>query len=152
MSSTKAGSVKIDEARQLICHEFARMLNAGILTVRVRVDLVDKEPAEAWFYGHSDDKWHKQALVVKDKALLRAVEEALDTLLSREHAVEWSARRATSADWRDTDLHFHHGKLEQRLGKKLESMLTGILFHDAHSSKKDVRRNIRTPMRGRPRR
>lgn len=152
MSSTKAGSAKIDEARQLICHEFARMLNAGIFTVRVRVDLVDKEPAEAWFYGKSESKWHKQAFAVNDKTLLRAVEEALETLLSRQHADEWSVRRATSADWRDTDLHFHREKLEQRLGKKLESMLTGILFHDAHSSKKDVRRNIRTPIRGRARR
>jgi hypothetical protein len=151
MSSTKAGSARVDEARQLICREFARMLSKGMLTVRVRIELVEKEPAEAWFYGETEDRWHKRPGGVKGRALVRAIEESLDALASRKHADEWSARRSASADWRDTQLHFHADKVEEWPARKIESALMGTLFRDAHASKKDVRRNIRTPVRGRPR-
>lgn len=148
MSSANAASARIDEARQVIGREFARMLNGGRFHVRVRVLRKDGASTAAWFYSHHDEGWHKEPEEITDRELLAAIEETLEMLVSREHADAWSTHRHTTADFQDTDVRFHGEKLVDRMGDKLESVLTGILFHDSHDSSKDKRRNIRTPHRG----
>jgi hypothetical protein len=145
MSSAKAESLAVDEARQLICREFARLLNSGNFVVRVRIVVTEGQPAEAWFYSHRDNDWHKESAAITERTLVQALAETLDMLATREHADEWLARKRISADYHDTEMKFHRDKLESRLGAKLASVLEGLLFHDSHNSKKDKRRNIRTP-------
>lgn len=148
MSSSKAEGSAIDAARQVICREFARMLNAGTSTTRVRIVRTSGEPTEAWFYSHGDDGWHKEPGGITDRKLALALEETLEMLASREHSDEWSARKQSSSDFHDTDFHFHRDKVEPRLGDQLESALEGLLFRDRHDSKKDKRHAIRTPRGG----
>ncbi len=145
MGSAKAESLAVDEARQWICREFARLLNAGNFVARVRIVKTGGEPSEAWLYAHRDNDWHKEPGVITDRNLVQALAETLDMLATREHADEWLARKRNSADYHDTEMKFHREKLETRLGAKLESVLWGVLFHDSHDSRKDKRRNIRTP-------
>jgi hypothetical protein len=149
MSSAKAESLAVDEARQLICREFARLLKNGNSMVRVRVVKTGGSPSEAWFYAHRDNDWRKEPGGVTDRALVQALAETLEMVATREHADEWSARKRTSADYHDTEVKFHRDKLGSRLGAKLESVLAGLLFRDSHDSKKDKRHAIRTPRAGR---
>jgi hypothetical protein len=149
MSSAKAESLVIDDARQLICREFARLLNDGNSMVRVRVARSGGKPSEAWFYSHRDNDWRKEPGGITDRPLVEALAETLEMLATREHGDEWSARKRTSADYHDTEVKFHRAKLESRLGVKLESALAGLLFRDSHDSKKDERHAIRTPRAGR---
>jgi len=149
MSSARLQSAATDKARQLIGREFARLLNAGNHLVRVRIVRTGEQPAEAWFYSHRDNDWHKEPGGITDRALVLALAETLDKLATRQHSDEWSARKRTSADFHDTEFKFHRDKLESRLGAKLESALAGLLFRDAHDSKKDKRHAIRTPRVGR---
>lgn len=150
MSSAKAGSRAVDEARQVICREFARMLNAGTFTVRVRVAHSGDGAAEAWFYAHRSRGWRKEPDAITDPELVSAITETLDMLASRQHTDEWSVRRNKSRAYDDTDVQFHREKLEHRLGAKLGSALAGVLFRDSHDSKKDKRHAIRTPRSARP--
>jgi hypothetical protein len=145
MGSAKAENLAVDDARQWICREFARLLNAGNFVARVRIVQTGGEPSEAWLYAHRDNDWHKESPALTDRTLVKALAETLDTLAIREHADEWLARKRVSADYQDIEMKFHREKLETRLGAKLESVLSGILFHDSHDSRKDKRRNIRTP-------
>jgi len=149
MSSAKAESLVIDKARQLICREFARLLNDGNSMVRVRIARTGGKPSEAWFYAHRDNDWQKEPQVITDQPLVEALAETLEMLATREHTDEWSARKRTSADYHDTEVKFHREKLDPRLGAKLESVLVGLLFRDSHDSKKDKRHAIRTPRAGR---
>jgi hypothetical protein len=139
----------VDEARQLICHRFARMLNAGSFSVRVRITQSPGEEA-ARFYSHRHNEWHKDADPITDPQLVQAVDETMEMLASREHTDQWLARKHSSSDYRDVDLQFHRDKLEHRLGAQLEAALAGFLFRDSHASAKDVRRGIRTPRSGGP--
>lgn len=150
MSSANGGSRAVDEARQFICREFARMLNAGAFTVRIRIARNGDGPAEAWFYSHRPRGWHKEPDAITDHELVSAIQETLDMLASREHTDEWSVRRSQSRAYDDTDVQFHREKLEHRLGEKLGSTLAGVLFRDSHDSKKDKRHAIRTPRSARP--
>jgi hypothetical protein len=150
MSSAKAESLAVDEARRIICHQFARMLNAGSFTVRVRV-AHNGDSAGVLFYSHSDEGWQKESDALTERTLVLAVEETLEMLASKKHADEWSARQQASADHRDIDVQFHREKLEHHLGARLESTLAGLLFGDLHDSKKDKRRGIRTPRGGKGR-
>lgn len=144
MSSATSGSSAVDQARELLCRVFARMVNAGSFTVRTRIVHRSDEPVEVWFYAHRDDGWQKEAEGVTDLALVRAVQETVVMLASKEHHDEWSAKQHASADHHDTDLQFHREKLQSHLGQELESVLRGLLFRDSHDSKKDSRRSIRT--------
>lgn len=152
MSSAKAGSLAVDQARQLLCREFARMLNAGTFTARVRIAHSSDGPAEAWFYAHRSRGWRKEPDAITDPELVSSIKETLDMLASREHTDEWSIRRHENPAYDDTDVQFHREKLEHRLGEKLESALAGVLFRDSHDSKKDKRHAIRTPRSARPQR
>jgi hypothetical protein len=145
MSSAKTGSLAIDQARQFLCREIARSMNAGKFSVRVRIARLSTGPVAAWFYSHRDDGWHKEAESVTDRELVIALDETLDMLASKGHCDEWLSRRHRAADHSDTDLQFHREKLDAQLGERLESVLAGLLFRDGHESKKDVRHAIRTP-------
>jgi hypothetical protein len=144
MNNTKRGSPPIDRARELLCRELARMVNAGASALRVRIVGAASEPTEAWFYSHAADGWRKEMERVTEPELVAALEETLDMLASKGRGDEWSTRQHASADSRDTDFQFHRDKLEGRVGDALESVLTGLLFRDGHDSKKDSRRSIRT--------
>ena len=143
MSSAMRGNLAVDRARETLCREFARMLKSGACTLRTRIVVSSNRPVEAWFYVHRDNGWQKEPGGVTDREHVHALQETLDMLASRGHADEWSAKQQATADHRDTDIQFHRDKLQHRLGAKLESALTGILFRDSHDSKKDVRRSIR---------
>ncbi len=67
----------VEEARQTICHRFGLMLNAGISSLRVRVN---GSGAEAWFYAHDDKGWHKTENALAVGQLVQAIEGALDML------------------------------------------------------------------------
>src|SRR5262245_11785378 len=41
-----------------------------------RVRAAQATPAEAWFYGESEDRWQQRPRGVKAKALVRAIEES----------------------------------------------------------------------------
>jgi hypothetical protein len=146
MSSSKAGSLVIDEARQAICREFARCLNAGSFEVRIRMVNSGNHPVAAMFYAHKSKGWQKQPESIDDPELVLALDEALGMLASNHHD-DWSAQRRPHTDGYDVDLHFHPEKLKDRMGSHLESALMGLLFRDRHDSKKDSRRSIRTPRR-----
>lgn len=144
MSSSKNGSPAVDQARELLCRVFARMVKAGSFTVRTRLVLSADRPVEAWFYGHGASGWQKEAEGVTDHELVGAIDEVVEMLASKEHGDEWSAKQHSSADCRDTDIQFHRDKLQTHADKQLESYLLGLLFRDRHDSKKDSRRAIRT--------
>lgn len=144
MSSAKNGSSAVDQARELLCLVFARMVNAGSFTVRTRIVQRSDEPVEAWFYAHHADGWQKEPDAVTDRALVRGLQETVAMLASKGHHDEWSAKQHSSADYHDTDIQFHAEKLRNRIGKELESTLMGLLFRDSHDSKQDLRRAIRT--------
>jgi hypothetical protein len=144
MSSAKTGNLAIDQARQLLCREFARSMNAGHFTVRVRIARLPTGPVAAWFYCHRDDGWHKEPESITDRELVNALDEMLDMLVSNGHCDKWSPRRQTAADHSDTDLQFHREKLEKHMGDKLEWLLIGLLFRDKHESKKDMGHAVRT--------
>jgi hypothetical protein len=147
MSSAKSASQSVDEARDRICHEFARMLNSGAWTVRIRIATMPEGNNEVWFYSHRANLWRKEPDRVTDPELVLAIEETVEMLATRERADEWTIRRHDSHDVHDFVVRFHRGKLEQRLGANLESALEGLLFRDGHDSKRDKRRAIRTPRR-----
>lgn len=148
MKSTHEDTTLVDEARQLICHRFARMLNAGSFSVRVRITQSAGETPAARFYSHRHNEWHKEADPITDPQLVQAVDDTMAMLASTEHTDQWLARQHASSDFRDVDLQFHRDKLAHRLGEQLESVLAGFLFRDSHASGKDVRRGIRTPRSG----
>src|SRR5229473_8608 len=106
MSSAKAESLAVDEARRIICHEFAGMLNAGSFAVRVRVSHKG-DSAGVLFYSHRDEGWQKASDGLTERTLVVAVEETLEMLASKKHADEWSARKQASADHSDFDVQFH---------------------------------------------
>lgn len=145
MSSSKTGSGAVDQARQLLRKECARGMSAGHFTVRIRIVQSAGEAVEAGFYFHGVDGWQKQPERITDRKLVQALAETLDMLVSKGQGDEWLVRRHKVSDGHDTDLQFHPDKFEGRLGKKLESVLEGLLFRDSHDSKKDKRRSIRTP-------
>ena len=145
MSARKEGSPLVDEARQLLCREIARCLKDKKFSVRIRVTEADGEPAEAWFYSHGRRGWQMESEPITDGPLVQAMNETLEMLASKEHHDTWSARRQSRADGQDVELRFHPEHLEDRLGDKLAQMLMGILFRDQHDSRKDSRRQIRTP-------
>jgi hypothetical protein len=148
MKSANEDTTVVDEARQLICHRFARMLNAGSFSVRVRITQSPAEAPAVRFYSHRHNEWHKEHDPITDPQLVRAIDETMQMLASKEHADQWLARKHASSDYRDVDLQFHRDKLEHRLGGQLEAALAGFLFRDSHDSAKDVRRGIRTPRSG----
>lgn len=143
MSSNKSGAAAVDEARTELCRRFARLLNAGNYHVRVRLPLVNGKASEAWFYAHRDNAWHKEADVVKDAAVVVAIEEEIDLVASKEHADEWAARKHSAHDFKEVDIQFHREPVADHLGGKLESYLMGLLFHDRHDSKQDRRQQLR---------
>jgi hypothetical protein len=145
MSSSRAGSRAVDEARQALCREVARCINSGSFTVRVRVTTSADRPIAARIEAHHGDGWKKQFAWSGDPALVLALDETLAMLASTKHRDEWSAERRAHSDGYELDLQFHPEKFKDRLGSNLESVLTGLLFRDSHDSKKDSRRSIRTP-------
>ena len=145
MSSSRAGSVAVDQARQLVRSECARSMRAGHFTVRVRIMQSAGEPVEAGFYLRGADGWQKQPEHITDRELVHALAETLDMLVSKGQGDEWLVHRHVVSDGYDTDLQFHPDKFEGRLGDQLDSALDGLLFRDSHDSKKDLRRSIRTP-------
>lgn len=148
MPSSKAGSPAVDGARQALCRELAGCMNAGAYVIRVRIVRPESASAEGHFYAHSGKGWRKRPEKLDDHQVVAALEETLDMLGSKPHCDEWSIRRESHADRRDTELQFHPEKIKPHLGPKLESALYGLLFRDHHDSKKDVRRSIRTPRPG----
>ena len=150
MNSTNAADVMVDEARLVICHRFAEMLNAGSSSLRVRINLVGGGP-EAWFYSHDDHGWHKSDGTITDPPLVQAIEEALNMLASQQHSNGWSAWKHKNPDYRDIDVHFHRDTFSHRLGDQLEFELAGLLFRDRHDSRKDERHAIRPPRPAAPR-
>lgn len=142
MSSNKSGAVAVDQARAELCRRFARMINAGIYHVRVRLPLADDKATEAWFYTHKDNAWHKEADAVKDAALVVAIEEEIDLVASKEHADELGVRKHAAHDWKEVDIQFHRESVADHLGSKLESYLMGLLFLGRHDSKQDRRQQI----------
>ena len=145
MTSTKNSSEGIDRAREVLCRELARIVNAGSFTTRTRIVHLSDEPVEAWFYAHRDNGWQKEPGSITDRVLVRALRETLTMLASKGHTDEWSVKQHISGGSHDTDIQFHREKLKDRVGEKLESVLAGLLFRDSHDSKQDVRRSIRTP-------
>jgi hypothetical protein len=143
MSSSKSGSLVIDDARLALCHELAGCINAGSFAVRIRRVNSGDRPA-ALFLAHRPTGWRKRRRRIDEPALILALDEALATLAAVQHD-DWSVQRRAHADGYDVDLHFHPQKLTGRLGSSLEVYLSGVLFRDSHDSKKDSRRSIRTP-------
>lgn len=143
MSAHANTDAAIDKAREMLSRIVARIVKEGSSMMRLRVVQRSGEPVEAWFYAHHDDGWRKEPDVVADPELARALHETAEMLASHEHGDDWSLRQHAAADHRDTELKFHREKLEGRLGAKLESAISGLLFRDSHDSKKDSRRAIR---------
>ncbi len=145
MSSSKAGSVAVDQGREILCREVARCINAGHFVVRVRIIKSAGRPAGVRISVHQEDGWKKHFEAMDDRALASAFDETLAMLASKAHRDQWSAKRRSHADGYDIDLQFHPEKFKDRLGAKLKSVVTGTLFRDSHDSKQDKRRSIRTP-------
>lgn len=145
MSSTNAGNTQADQARQVLCDQIARCMRAKRYSVRVRIAESDGNPVEANFYSHGDHGWQKEPQSITDGPLVGAMNETLEMLSSKAHHDTWTARRQLHAHGHDVDLQFHPEKLKDHFGDKLETALLGLLFRDQHDSKKDSRRNIRTP-------
>jgi hypothetical protein len=145
MSSALAGNPLVDKARQILCAEIARCMRDKRFSVRVRIAENGGQAAEVLFYSHGDHGWQKESQPITDQVLVAAMNETLEMLASKQHHDAWSARRQSHSDINDTDLQFHADKLQGHLGDTLEADLMGLLFRDQHDSKKDSRRNIRTP-------
>src|SRR5262249_30266780 len=111
MSARKEGSPLVDEARQLLCREIARCLQDKKFSVRIRVADVDGEPAEAWFYSHTEQGWQMEPRRITDRPLVAALNETVEMLASKGHHDAWTARRHLHSDLHDTDLQFHVDKL-----------------------------------------
>lgn len=152
MSSAKASSPAVDEARRKMCRTFAESMNGeGTTHVRIRIHQADGKPTEAWFYAHKANVWNKASGAVTEKKLVAALAEVAEMLASGGHEDEWSSRRHGSADFVDTDLLFQSDAVAKHRGPKLESWLYGLLFKDAHASGKHRGRKIlRGPRRARP--
>lgn len=144
MQTTNVSDAAVDQAREILCRELARILRGGALTARARVILAEGRPAEARFYAHQRNEWEIQPEKITSVELAGALQAALEMLASKGHHDAYSARQNAAADYRDTDFQFHRDALHD-LGDKLESELNGILFRDRHDSKKDVRRSIHSP-------
>jgi hypothetical protein len=145
MSSATAGDLLVDKARQVLCDEIARCVRMKRFSVKVRIAETEGQPAEAWFYSHGKRGWQMESEPITDRPLVNAMNETLEMLASKEHHDQWSARRQSRADGHDIELRFRPEHLEDRLGDKLALALMGVLFRDQHDSRKDSRRNIRTP-------
>jgi hypothetical protein len=150
MNSASAAEVMVDEARSIICHRFAQMLNGGSNSLRVRIICSANKP-EAWFYSHDGTGWHKSEGAIVDAPLVQAIEEALNMVASQQHSDGWSAWKHKSRDHHDIDVHFHRDAFAHRLGNQLEFELAGLLFRDRHDSRKDERHAIRPPRPAAPR-
>ncbi|MBI3864235.1 MAG: hypothetical protein HY290_20315 [Planctomycetia bacterium] len=145
MSSVKSGNPQVDQARETLCQEIARCMRDNKFSVRIRIAETEGTPAEASFYSHGPDGWQKESQPITDRLLVNAIRETLEMLESNEHHDWWSVRHQSHSDGTDTELRFQSEKLTGRLGVQLESLLMGALFRDQHDSRKDSRRNIRTP-------
>jgi hypothetical protein len=145
MSSSRAGSPAVDQARHTLCRELAHSIKAGIFNIRVHVTTSADRPVAVRLDAHQDDGWRKQFECRDDHALIEAFDETLAMLASTRHHDDWSAQRRAHADGYDIELQFHAEKFKDRAGSNLESVLTGLLFRDSHDSKNDSRRSIRTP-------
>jgi hypothetical protein len=145
MQSTDISNAAMDQARDVLCTEFARMLQSGASTVRVRVVLAGGAPIEAYFYAHRNRRWEIQPDKVTSPELSAAIAATLESLTSHEHHDAWSTKAHAAADYHETDFHFHRDELQTRPGESLVSEMNGLLFRDRHDSKKDIRRSIRTP-------
>ena len=152
MSTSRGGSLPVDNARQILCDEIARCLRERKFSVRVRITEAEGKAAEVWFYFHAKRGWHKEPQVIREQPLVEAINESLEMLSSKEHHDAWSARRHSHSNVHDTDLQFHVDKLAEHPDDQLESVVMGLLFRDQHDSKKDSRRNIRTNRPTQPRR
>lgn len=134
----------VDQVRRLLCQVAARIVEGGGFVVRTRIVQSSGEPTEAWFYSRRENSWKKEPEEITDRGLVQALLQTCEMLESKGQGDEWSVKRHTTADFCDLDIQFHPDKLRGRAGKKLESVLTGLLFRDGHDSKKDSRRAIRT--------
>jgi hypothetical protein len=145
MSSVHAGNPQVDAARQILCQEIARCMKAKKYSMRVRIAETDGHPEHVSFYSHGGEGWQKESQAINDPVLVNAMNETLEMLASQEHHDGWSARRQSHSDVHDTDFQFHPDKFADHFDKGLESALMGVLFRDHHDSRKDIRRNVRTP-------
>lgn len=139
-SSTVANTqLPVDEARRKLGAHFAKTLRGGSFRVRVRLH---RPLGAAWFYEHRDNTWHKQDVTLSDPALVQAVTDELALLASKPHGDVLQVQVHDAADWHETELQFDRNVIEQHLNDQLESYLAGLLFHDPHDSKQDVRRHV----------
>lgn len=142
--NAKSEIAAVDQARKLLCMVAARIVDAGCFVVRTRIVQSSGEPTAAWFYSRRENVWQKEPEEIKEPGLVRALLQTCEMLASKGHGDEWSVKRHATSDFCDLDIQLHPDKLRDRTGKKLESVLTGLLFRDGHDSKKDSRRAIRT--------
>ena len=134
----------IDGARRVLCAYFAQTLRDGSSRMRIRLHT---SLGAAWFYEHHHNTWHKQEFLLEDPALIQAVTEELVSLSSKPHGDIVQVTHHSAADWQEIDIQFLPTVVEQHLGDKLESYLTGLLFGDHHDSNQDSRRDMHSTSR-----
>lgn len=122
-------ALPVDAARQEICSRFGRMLREGAGEVRVRVTLRDSQPEEVFFYKHQENTWHKEAGGVQDAALVRAIDNQVDTLVNKPQGDVWSTRVRSKPDLKDLDVRFDRDQVDAH-EKNLESWVEGLLFFE----------------------
>jgi hypothetical protein len=130
MSSAKAETLHVDEARDWIAHHIAQLLDSGATQVRIRVVRPHHDPTEAWLYRHQNNQWVKSEWQVTEPALVIAIQDVAEMLSAHPPTPDWHTRRRQATDFEDTDITFHKESLTRR-GADLESWLRGSLFKDA---------------------
>lgn len=131
MSSAKAETLHIDEARSWVAHHVAKLVGAGALQVRIRVLRPHQNPTEAWLYRHQNNQWVKTEFQVSDPPLVMAVQDVAEMLSAHPPTEDWHTRRRQATDFEDTDITFQKDSVIRYRGTNLESWLRGALFKDA---------------------
>ena len=135
--------IDVDEARRVLCREFARMIINGASQVRVRISHPHGAAQGAWFYSYRDHAWHRDPGPEEGEALARALQPELEQVMQRGRGDLWQARRHGVADATDYDISLHTANLAELNEERLPGYLAGLLFLDANDADHNRRQAVR---------
>ncbi|MDA0832035.1 MAG: hypothetical protein O2955_13390 [Planctomycetota bacterium] len=129
----------VDKARHTLCNRICESFREGAVSVRIRKDT---QPAAVWFYEKQDRSWKKRGEAIDDARLVSALEQELDSFVSRKHDSTLSIRSTIKPDWNAVELAFHADDIRDHLSA-LESYVYGVLFYKHPDHEHDIRQRVR---------
>lgn len=129
----------VDKARHTLCNRICESFREGAVSVRIRKDT---QPAAVWFYEKQDRSWKKRGDAIVDARMVSALEQELESFVSRKHDSTLHILSTVKPDWSAVELAFHADDIRDHLSS-LESYVYGVLFYKHPDHEHDIRQRVR---------